>query len=108
MNSTQYLKVFAVRDAKAEAFITPFFLPMPAMAARVFGQMVRDPNHQFNQAPQDYSLFCIGEWDMDTGELVPGVPEMIGHGLDYVEETNAQVSHDSSVLPGPQGEYPTQ
>jgi hypothetical protein len=64
------LKMFTVRDSKAEAYLTPFFLPNRGMAARVFGDCVGDRNHQFARHPEDHSLFELGDFDDVTGAIV--------------------------------------
>lgn len=76
---------FSVYDTAAEAYLTPFFLPQPAMAERVFRQMVNDPTHQFSQAPSDYTLFCVGEWDDQEGLIQGAVPQSIINGVQCKE-----------------------
>lgn len=55
--------VFAVFDNKAEAYLTPFFLPTVGMAVRVFSDCVNSDSHQFGSHPEDYTLFRLGVWD---------------------------------------------
>jgi len=63
------LRCFSIHDAKAQAFLTPFFFATDGQAIRVFSDTVRDPNHAFGKHPEDYSLFRIGEFDLSTGRV---------------------------------------
>jgi len=63
--------IFAIYDAKAEAFITPFFLPTRAMAVRSFETAVNDPNSMICKYALDYSLFELGTFDDTNGRVEP-------------------------------------
>ncbi len=59
-------QIFSVYDAKAQAYITPFFLPTVGMAVRAMADCLADPNHSFSRHPEDYTLFHLGTFeDMD-------------------------------------------
>lgn len=64
------LKVFAIYDSKAEAYLQPFFTSTIGMAIRSFEQAANDPQTQFHRHPADFTLFNIGEYDDETGTLV--------------------------------------
>lgn len=63
------LKVFAVRDTKAEAFLQPFFSNSVGNALRAFGDAAVDKNCPFNKHPEDYILYEVGEYDDSTAGL---------------------------------------
>lgn len=65
------LKIFAVLDNAAGAFLPPFFMHNHAVATRAFAQAVNDPTHQFSKSSNDYCLYCIGEFDDVNGKLFP-------------------------------------
>ena len=102
--------VFSVRDQAADAYLPPFVLPRIEMAKRVFAQAVNSESHQFGQAPADYTLFCLGTFDDETGKfLIQPAQESLGNGLIYkesqthAEKANGQtpaVSNDASIQPG--------
>jgi len=71
------LLAFSIYDSKAEAFITPFFLPTKQMAVRTFADCVNDKNHAFGKHPQDYSLFHVGHFDTQNGQVTP-----LGRGIE--------------------------
>lgn len=62
-------KIFTVFDDKAKGYLQPFFLPEMGMAVRAFGDCVNDPEHNFGRHPEDYVLFCAGEFDDRTGRF---------------------------------------
>ncbi|AXL15501.1 nonstructural protein [Microviridae sp.] len=63
------MKVFAVFDSAANAYLTPFFFDTVPLALRAFTSAVNDEGHQFHRHADDYTLFEIGMWDELTGEL---------------------------------------
>lgn len=64
------LKVYTVKDAKAEAYLTPFYQHTTALALRQFEDMVKNPEHPFAKHPEDYSLWKIGDYDDLKGQLI--------------------------------------
>ena len=64
------LNVYSVYDVKADAYITPFFLPTDAMAIRAFTDCVSDPGHRFGAHPEDYTLYKIGVFDISSGQIL--------------------------------------
>lgn len=65
------MTIFAVWDAKALAFLEPFFMPTAGMAIRSFHDAVNKQGTQFNQHPEDYSLWQIGMWYSAEGLVKP-------------------------------------
>lgn len=63
------LKVFAVFDSKAGAYLQPFFSINVATACRDFSSAVQDSSHAFHRHSGDYELFLLGEWDQYEGVL---------------------------------------
>lgn len=79
------LKVFSVRDMKAEAFLQPFFSPTPGAALRAFGDACLKSDSPFNAHPSDYILYEIGTYEDGDGLLVALVPvKMMACAADYV------------------------
>jgi len=83
--------IFSIHDAKAHAFLPPFILPRVEMAKRVFGDCVNSKDHQFSQHPEDYTLFHMGNFDDETGEIHPkSTPTSLGLGVQYVQEVDSE------------------
>ena len=77
-------KMFAIHDAKAHAYLPPWFLPTLAMATRTFGDCCNDKNHAFAAHPEDYTLFLNGEFDDATGIVTPQKNHSLGNGIEFV------------------------
>lgn len=86
------LFLFSVFDAKAGAFLPPFFLPAEPVALRTFGGCCSDPGHSFGQFPGDYTLFRLGTFDVASAAIVllPS-PEVVATGV----EARERVRHDA-------------
>lgn len=81
------LKIFAIYDDKACAYLPPFFLPTKNMAIRAFGDCANDPKHQFGSNPADYTLFELGEFDDTLGHITVGKTNRShGTALDHKRE----------------------
>lgn len=63
--------VFSVYDSKAEAYLKPFFAPTIGLALRSMQAAVSDDQHEFCKYPGDYTLFQIGTYRDETGQLEP-------------------------------------
>lgn len=71
------MKVFSVFDAKLATFGRPWFQMTDAAALREFADAVNDgsnPNNQWHSHPEDFSLFVLGQYDDQSGELIPCNP----------------------------------
>ena len=79
------LKVFSVKDSKANAHITPFFLPTTEMAIRVFSDCAKDTSHDFGKHPEDYTLFEQGSFDVMSGTFqLLDTANPIGKAVDFI------------------------
>lgn len=68
---SQLLKMFSIRDAKAEVFNPPFFSRTHGEAERSFDQLVMDPKSTVSQYPEDYDLYYLGDYDDLNGKFSP-------------------------------------
>lgn len=77
------LKVFSVKDVKADAFSAPFFTSNRATAERDFRRLLSDPqSHPFHN-PQDFELYELGNWDPTVGVIVSrDMPDLVIRGVD--------------------------
>lgn len=74
--------IHVVYDEKAKAYLPPFFLPNEDMAIRVFGDCVNSSDHQFGAHPSDYTLFSLGEFDIETAEFTINPPRKVFNGVE--------------------------
>ncbi len=79
------LKMFAIYDSKAEAFIQPFFFPKAGLAIRSFASAANNADSDFNKHAGDYTLFEIGSVDQDTGKVTSlDAPKNLGTALTFI------------------------
>lgn len=83
------LHIYSIYDAKAEAYIQPFFATNEGMAKRMFHKAANDPETDFYKYAQDYTLFFIGFFSQSTGILHPNkAPETLGGALEFKETSS--------------------
>lgn len=63
------MKLFAIRDIKAEGFNIPFCQPTFGLAERMFKDAVKDQENQLSKHPEDFALYHVGEFDNKTGTI---------------------------------------
>lgn len=82
------LKIFAVYDSKVAAYMQPFFMRTTGEALRAWGTTAADTSTQFNKYPGDFSLFEIGSFNEETGE-VKALPARINLGTALEHQTTS-------------------
>jgi len=63
------MKMFSIRDKKAEGFNTPFFQPTFGLAERAFKDACQDEKSTLAKHPEDFALYYHGEFDQNLGLL---------------------------------------
>lgn len=81
---SETLQIFTVNDVKAGAYMTPFFSRNRNTAIRDLQTAVNDPEHMFHKHPEDYTLFWLGEFTLETAHMSAGVPEQIARCMDLM------------------------
>lgn len=72
------LKIFAIRDSKAEFYNQPFYQHTRLEAERTFSALANDSKSTIAQHPEDYDLYHLGEYDNISGKIkVLDTPEHI-------------------------------
>lgn len=67
--STQ--NMYTVYDAAAQAYGPPFFSRTHGEAIRSFESACADPQRDFFKHATDYSMWHIGQFDDQTGAIIP-------------------------------------
>lgn len=81
------LQMFTVYDSKAEAYLPPFFMAARGAAVRSFSDTCNDPTHAFNQHPEDYTLFHLGQYDDQHATFdISDAKTSLGLALDFVKQ----------------------
>lgn len=60
-------RAYSVKDLKAGAYAPPFFMPRPEVAIRAFGDAVVNTDQLMRRHPDDFVLYCVGEFDDNLG-----------------------------------------
>lgn len=72
------LKVYALRDSKADAFATPMFVQNDSIAVRCLKAALQDTSSALAVSPSDFGLFCLGEFDnLDASFKMLPVPFLL-------------------------------
>lgn len=70
-------------DSAAECYTRPFFAGSRGEAVRLFSDLVADPDHAIGRHPEDYTLYVLGSFNQQTGELERTEPVSLGNGMDF-------------------------
>lgn len=102
------LNVYTIFDTASGAYMRPFFVNSDGQALRMFGDIASDAEHEVGRHPEDYSLYRIGTYDDNKGQLVPEDKECLATAQEMVakarnsvnrqhleEVTNGQVANGS-------------
>lgn len=63
------MKLYAIRDLKANAFADPFHMPNDVIAARAVAAAKADSSTLLHKFPEDYQLWCLGDYNTETGQI---------------------------------------
>lgn len=70
------LPIYSIRDVHT-GFMTPTVDQNDASAMRNFGHAVMNAGSLMNSHPKDYSLYRIGTFDTENGNIKTCIPELI-------------------------------
>lgn len=83
------LQVFAIYDSKVKDFANPFFMHSKGELQRGFTELVNDPKTKLNKYPEDFSVFHLGEYNSESGALIPlQAPERLFTALEVINTQN--------------------
>lgn len=73
------LRLMAIFDSASAAYLPPFAVATPAMALRHLRDVAaKQPEHDFVRHGDQFTLFEVGSWDNETGEVKGQEPESFG------------------------------
>lgn len=81
------MKLYSVRDRKSNQFSVPFGGLADGEACRNLMEMAREGS-LLRKYPGDYSLFCVGSIDPNTGFLTPIDPVFVSELATMLEVSN--------------------
>lgn len=93
-------QIFAVYDSKACYFGTPFFMPSTGAAVRMFSDLANDARSMVNRHPSDFVLYCIGNFDDNSGMVIATSPHIsLGLGADFVVPKRVTAPELADMMP---------
>lgn len=84
-------KVYSILDVNV-GYGVPIVQDNDAVAMRNFENACTDERSVFATHSSDFSLWCVGTFDTDTGILESGAPEKICNAYDFVSRLNTERS----------------
>lgn len=92
------LQCYSLFDTKAAAFGTPFFMFNDQVALRAFGDLTNDPQSNVHAHPEDYILYCIGEFDDKGAEYVSKSPPAVIANASSLVKVEKRFGHHKANL----------
>lgn len=76
--------IYSIYDSAARSYGQPMFFASPGVATRVIADEVNrvSEDNSLNRHTSDYTLFCIGTYDHDTGTINAQNPELVHRLVD--------------------------
>jgi len=73
------MKIYSVRDKRANEYGQPMAMPTDAHAVRSFQQEVNrtDPGNMLNQYPEDFAIYYVGYFNSETGTITESGPQLL-------------------------------
>jgi len=71
------MNVYCVFDRASGVYDRPWCMHSDPAAIRSFTDISQDADHPIGKHPEDFTLFRIGEWHDDRGELIGSPPEKV-------------------------------
>jgi hypothetical protein len=78
------LNVYTIFDTATGAYMRPFYMQSDGQATRAFKDLAVAADHEIGKHPEDYSLWRIGQFNDNKGELVPEDRECLATALELV------------------------
>lgn len=63
------LNLYSVFDTKSKLYAMPHFQSSDGVAIRAFSSACEDPKTELNKYSEDFSLYCLGSFDIESGKL---------------------------------------
>lgn len=83
------LNVYTIFDTASASYKRPFCAQADGEVIRLFKDLALNKDHEIGQHPEDYSLWRIGFFDDNKGELTPEAKECLGTALEMVASAQA-------------------
>lgn len=80
--------VYAVYDSAIKSFMAPFFMQTDGQAIRAFSDTVNAvPPTLVSKHPEQFTLYNLGTFDDESGELTPGKQTALAKAIELKSES---------------------
>lgn len=80
------MNVYSVFDRASGVYDRPWCAHSDQAAARSFSDVACDADHPVGKHPDDFTLFRVGTWHDESGEIGAQVPEKVINGAEAVAQ----------------------
>lgn len=80
------LHAYTIFDVASGIYMRPFFSQADGQAIRGFKDIALDKDHEIGKHPEDYTLFRIGDFNDNTGEIRSDLIEKLINGSEVLAE----------------------
>lgn len=86
------LNAYTLHDTKAASYSPPFFAAAHGLATRMVMELASDTSTTVGRHPADFTLYCVGRFDTESGQVLPGERQHISDVVALVPRPPAQSS----------------
>lgn len=87
------MKLYAVRDVKADAFGAPMSIATKGLALRSFSDACLQPNSELGRYPEDYMLYELGSYEPNSGKIdANALPVFLASATDVIAKARSQAA----------------
>lgn len=80
------VKIYAVKDVAAGRFFSPIFVQNDQLLKRGVKEAVNSgEKNMFSEFVEDKAVYCLGEYDQETGVIRPCDPVLVFNCVDLKE-----------------------
>lgn len=94
--------IYSIFDTASGIYMRPFTMASDGQVLRMFKDIACDADHDIGKHPEDYSVFRIGEYDDNTGEIKPEIKTCLATALEMVAQSRKgpidQAKLDADIL----------
>lgn len=95
----QINNLYSIYDRKAAYYLPLFTMRSHADAERQFSEIVTNSDTPVSKYPADYDLVCLGQMNLETGQIVPTYPcETLINGLVSLQNAHFERSRYAKAL----------
>lgn len=85
------MNFYSVFDSAVNAYMRPFVMQADNQAIRMFTDEAVNAESDISKHPEDYSLFRLGSFDDNEGEIIPEEPRCLGRAHELAAATREKV-----------------